>query len=185
MPSCVNFAFASLAICLALARTVSAQEPKVLKNWDFHESEGWTYGNEIIDPHVGDSILEFTSAGSDPILIGPQYEPLPVSHQVAIIYAAGEGYLDDLPIDQVRAFEQYLIAFLTAHHPSLMDRLERGDWSRRVRRALPEAIGDSLAAFTSAPSRTALSSTAPSSTAPSSTGRAPTGPSPTGRAAEG
>jgi F-type H+-transporting ATPase subunit alpha len=96
------------------------------------------------------------------VLRQPQYEPLPVSHQIAIIYAAGEGYLDDLPIDRVRAFEQYLIAYLNAHHPSLMDRLQRGDWSRRVRRALPDAIGESLAAFTSAPSDPTLSGTAPS-----------------------
>jgi F-type H+-transporting ATPase subunit alpha len=77
----------------------------------------------------------------------PQYEPLPVSHQAAIIYAAGEGFLDDLPIDQVRAFEGYLIRYLTAHHLSLMERLDRGDWSRRVRRALPEAIEDCRKAF--------------------------------------
>jgi F-type H+-transporting ATPase subunit alpha len=106
------------------------------------------------------------------VLRQPQYEPLPVSHQIAIIYAAGEGYLDDLPIDRVRAFERYLIAHLNAHHPSLMDRLERGDWSRRVRRALPDAIGESLAAFTSGSSDPAPSGTAPSDPTPSGTGMA-------------
>jgi F-type H+-transporting ATPase subunit alpha len=80
-----------------------------------------------------------------------QYEPLPVSHQIVIIYAAGEGYLDDLPIEQVRPFEQYLVRYLSAHYSSLMERLERGDWSRRVRGALPEAIEDCLKAFVAAP----------------------------------
>jgi len=81
------------------------------------------------------------------VLQQPQYEPLPVSHQVAIIHAAGQGYLDDLPIEQLRDFERYLIEYLNAHHRQLMDRLERGDWSRRVRRALPEAVENCRKAF--------------------------------------
>jgi F-type H+-transporting ATPase subunit alpha len=81
------------------------------------------------------------------VLRQPQYAPLPVSHQVAVIYAAGEGYLDDLPIDQVRDFEAYLIRYLQGHHSTLLDRLDRGDWSRRVRRALPEAIEDCLQTY--------------------------------------
>jgi F-type H+-transporting ATPase subunit alpha len=85
------------------------------------------------------------------VLRQPQYEPLPVSHQIVIIYAAGEGYLDDLPIEQVRPFEQYLVRYLGAHYSSLMERLERGDWSRRVRGALPEAIESCLKAFAAAP----------------------------------
>jgi len=76
-----------------------------------------------------------------------QYLPLPVSHQVAVIYAAGEGYLDDLPIEQVRDFEAYLIRYLQGHQPTLLDRLGRGDWSRRVRRALPEVIEECIKAF--------------------------------------
>jgi F-type H+-transporting ATPase subunit alpha len=77
-----------------------------------------------------------------------QYAPMPVSHQVAVIYAAGEGYLDNLPTDQVRDFEAYLIRYLQAHHSTLLDRLDRGDWSRRVRRALPEAIEECLQTYT-------------------------------------
>jgi F-type H+-transporting ATPase subunit alpha len=77
-----------------------------------------------------------------------QYTPLPVSHQVAIIYAAGEGYLDRLPIEQVRDFEAYLIRYLQAHHATLLDRLDRGDWARRVRQALPQAIEACIKAYT-------------------------------------
>jgi F-type H+-transporting ATPase subunit alpha len=74
------------------------------------------------------------------VLRQPQYGPLPVSHQVAIIYAAAEGYLDDLPLDQVRPFESYLVEYLSVHHKGLMDQLERGNWSREVRSQLPDAI---------------------------------------------
>ncbi len=34
-----------------------------------------------------------------------QYEPVPVAEQVAIIYVAGQGLIDDVPVDQIRAFE--------------------------------------------------------------------------------
>ena len=85
------------------------------------------------------------------VLQQPQYEPLPVSQQIAILYAAGEGYLDHLSIDQVRSFEQYLIRYLNAHHPTLMERLERGEWSRQVRGALPEAIAACLKVFGMSP----------------------------------
>jgi F-type H+-transporting ATPase subunit alpha len=76
-----------------------------------------------------------------------QFQPLPVSHQVVILYAAGQGYLDDLSIDQVLAFESYLIAYMNAHHAALMDRLERGRWTRQVREQVPEAVAAAKQAF--------------------------------------
>lgn len=81
------------------------------------------------------------------VLRQSQYEPLPVSHQVAIIYAAAEGYLDDLPLDQVRPFESHLVEYLNVHHKGLMDQLERGNWSREVRSQLPDAITSCRQAF--------------------------------------
>jgi F-type H+-transporting ATPase subunit alpha len=76
-----------------------------------------------------------------------QYQPMPVSHQVVILYAAGEGYLDDLPVGQVLDFEAYLVAYMNAHHAALMDRLERGSWTRQVREQLPEALEAGKQAF--------------------------------------
>jgi hypothetical protein len=87
MSSWINALFLLLATFFILARASAAQAPspvKVLRNWDFHESEGWTYGNEITGFRVENSILEFTSAGSDPILLGPQYESLPASNRQKI-----------------------------------------------------------------------------------------------------
>ena len=79
----------------------------------------------------------------------PQHEPLSVSRQIVIIYAAGQGYLDDLPIDQVRDFEQYLFEYIESHHKLLMEQLERGNWPRQVRTELPQAIENCVKAFAS------------------------------------
>jgi len=43
-----------------------------------------------------------------------QYAPLPVETQVAVIYAAAEGYMDDIAIDKVREFEKGLAQHLTS-----------------------------------------------------------------------
>jgi len=57
---------------------------KVLKNWDFNANEDWSYGNEIINPEISKSILEFTSSGNDPILYGPVYDPIPANNRQRI-----------------------------------------------------------------------------------------------------
>jgi F-type H+-transporting ATPase subunit alpha len=54
------------------------------------------------------------------ILKQGQYSPLPVEKQVAIIYAGTNGVLDDLPLDQIRAFEQELYRFLENAHPAIL-----------------------------------------------------------------
>lgn len=46
------------------------------------------------------------------ILKQGQYQPLPVEEQVAIIYAAVNGYLDDIEVEQVRSFEAGFLNYL-------------------------------------------------------------------------
>src|SRR5580765_3063351 len=54
------------------------------------------------------------------ILKQGQYSPVPVEKQVAIIYAGTNGVLDDLPLDQIKAFEQELYRFLENAHPAIL-----------------------------------------------------------------
>src|SRR5262245_53356845 len=53
------------------------------------------------------------------ILKQPQYEPLPVERQIAIIFAGTNGYLDAIPVSGLRAFETELYTYLEARHPQL------------------------------------------------------------------
>jgi hypothetical protein len=57
---------------------------RVLKVWEFNDLDGWSFGNEIVHPKISNSILNFTSEGSDPILYGPQYDPIPASNRQKI-----------------------------------------------------------------------------------------------------
>ena len=54
------------------------------------------------------------------ILKQPQYEPLPVERQVAIIYAGTNGYLDNIAVSEVRAFENELYRFIEARGPQVL-----------------------------------------------------------------
>ncbi|HEX2051584.1 MAG TPA: F0F1 ATP synthase subunit alpha, partial [Actinomycetota bacterium] len=48
-----------------------------------------------------------------------QYEPYPVEDQVVSIWAVTNGYLDDLPVEQVRAFESGLLDHVRSRYPDV------------------------------------------------------------------
>ena len=54
------------------------------------------------------------------ILKQGQYSPMPVEKQVVIIWAATNGYTDDLPVPQVRRFETEFMAFLDVNAPEIL-----------------------------------------------------------------
>jgi F-type H+-transporting ATPase subunit alpha len=53
------------------------------------------------------------------ILKQPQYEPLPVERQVALIFAGTNGYLDTIATSDVRAFETGLYQHIDSRHPEV------------------------------------------------------------------
>jgi F-type H+/Na+-transporting ATPase subunit alpha len=55
------------------------------------------------------------------ILKQPQYKPLPVEKQVAIIFAGTNGLLDDLTVEECRPFENELYRFLENSRPAILD----------------------------------------------------------------
>ena len=74
------------------------------------------------------------------ILTQPQYEPIPVAHQVVVIYAAGQGYLDDVPIEQVHDFERLLLDFLRQQCSGLLAEFSIGHWSSHLETDLRSAL---------------------------------------------
>lgn len=57
------------------------------------------------------------------LLKQPQYSPLSVEEQVAVIYAGTRGYLDKIPTNQVGRFERELLSHLHAKHQPLLDKI--------------------------------------------------------------
>ncbi len=76
------------------------------------------------------------------ILKQPQYQPMDVEKQVLIIWAASNGYLDDVPVEQSRRFETELLRFIENARPGLLQNL-------RDKKALTDDIkGDLKTALT-------------------------------------
>ena len=79
------------------------------------------------------------------VLKQPQYQPMPLEDQVAILYAANNGYLDDVLVDKVTDWKADFLQFLHTAHPELgrtifENRLDRKFPSDQIRGALESAI---------------------------------------------
>jgi len=60
------------------------------------------------------------------ILKQPQFSPVKVEEQVAIIYASTKGYIDQVPLNKVEEFEKSYILDLKANHQKILDKLKEG-----------------------------------------------------------
>ncbi len=60
------------------------------------------------------------------ILKQAQYAPFRVGEQVAAIYASSKGYLDKVPVENVKAFEAEFIQVLNQKHKDVVDALTEG-----------------------------------------------------------
>ncbi|MBE9136571.1 F0F1 ATP synthase subunit alpha [Nodosilinea sp. LEGE 07088] len=85
------------------------------------------------------------------LLKQPQYSPLPVEEQVAIIYAGINGLMDDVPVDQVSSFAQSLRDYIRNNKPKFAEliRNERKltDASETI---LKESVAEAKQAFMAA-----------------------------------
>jgi F-type H+-transporting ATPase subunit alpha len=71
------------------------------------------------------------------LLKQPQFSPLKVEEQVAVIFAGVSGYLDNLPVNKVGEFEHGFLALLRSEHKELLDEI-------REKRELDDSMRDTL-----------------------------------------
>jgi F-type H+-transporting ATPase subunit alpha len=57
------------------------------------------------------------------LLKQPQFSPLKTEEEVAVIFAGGQGYLDDLPVAAVGPFEKGLLGHLRSKHQDLLTKI--------------------------------------------------------------
>ena len=75
------------------------------------------------------------------LLKQPQYSPFPVEEQVVSIWAGGNGYLDDVPIEDVSRFESEFLEYLRRQHAGILQTIrESGDLTEDTITALKDAI---------------------------------------------
>lgn len=71
-------------------------------------------------------------------------EPLPLEKQVVAIYAAVNGYLDDIPVEDVQRFESDLLDFIDSEHAHLFDEIRT---SENLEDDVAEQLGEAIEQF--------------------------------------
>jgi F-type H+-transporting ATPase subunit alpha len=78
------------------------------------------------------------------VLKQPQYKPMPVAEQVAIIWAVTNGHLDDIDIKHVRQWEHDFLEYLRTSHASLLEGIKT---KKELDDSLTSAAKTAVAAF--------------------------------------
>ncbi len=82
------------------------------------------------------------------ILKQPQYQPLSMGKQAVIFYALNNGYLDEVPIPQCRAFEEQLRRYMETANPEMEGQItEAGDITQEIEEVLKKALEEFKATF--------------------------------------
>jgi F-type H+-transporting ATPase subunit alpha len=82
------------------------------------------------------------------LLKQPQFSPMKVEEQVTVIFAGTTGYLDKLPVDRVRAFEEGLLSHLRASHADVLESIRSScELSDATRDKLTKAIDTFVKSF--------------------------------------
>ena len=104
----------------------------------FRELEAFTKFGGDIDAVTARTID--TGRKNERLLVQPQYRPVPVEEQIAVIYCGVNGLLEGVPMDKVAEFEQLLIQYLHAKHQSdVLDVLKSGKIDDEVMDKLKDA----------------------------------------------
>ena len=90
----------------------------------YRELEAFSKFGSDLDPATK-AVLD-KGARNVELLKQPQYSPMPVEHQVAIIYCGTNGLLQDVPLSQVRNFENEFLYDIQHSHPEVMTNLKAG-----------------------------------------------------------
>ncbi len=81
------------------------------------------------------------------ILKQPQYSPVSVENQIAIIYCGTKGLLRDVPVQKVKAFEEEFIQALEAGHKETLESLRKGQLTDEVTATLEKVAKEISAAY--------------------------------------
>jgi F-type H+-transporting ATPase subunit alpha len=72
------------------------------------------------------------------ILKQPQFTPIPVEKQIAIIYCGTKGLMMNIPVERVRGFEEEFLHFLDTKHRDILDTLREGKLTDEAIKTLEE-----------------------------------------------
>ncbi len=81
------------------------------------------------------------------LLKQPQYSPVPVEKQVAVIYCGTRGLLKSVPVSKVTEFEKAYLEFLSLKHKDLLEKLAQGEINDEIMKTLEKVALDIAEGF--------------------------------------
>jgi len=112
----------------------------------FRELESFTKFGGDIDPVTARVIDK--GRKNERLLIQPQYRPMAVEEEVAVIYCGVNGLLENVPLDKVAEFEKQLLQLLNAkYRADVLDVIRSGLLTDDATAKLAQAAGDVAARF--------------------------------------
>ena len=103
----------------------------------FRELESFTKFGGDIDPVTARVIDK--GRKNERLLIQPQYHPMNVEDEVAVIYCGVNGLLEKVPLEKVAEFEKQFLQLMHAKYSSALDDIRAGKLSDEATAALTEA----------------------------------------------
>jgi F-type H+-transporting ATPase subunit alpha len=70
------------------------------------------------------------------VLKQPQYAPMPVEKQIAIIFLGTQGYLSSIPVSKVKEFEADYLSHIEARHRDILGELKKGNMTDEMRETM-------------------------------------------------
>jgi F-type H+-transporting ATPase subunit alpha len=121
----------AINVGLSVSRVGSAAQIKAMKQVagkikldlaQFREMAAFAQFASDLDPATQKLLAR--GARLTELLKQPQFKPLSVAEQVVSVFAGTRGYLDNVPVDKVTAFEAHLLASMKATAPEILQTIE-------------------------------------------------------------
>lgn len=101
----------------------------------YRELEAFSKFSSDMDPVTAKTIDR--GRKNNQLLIQPQYSPMPVGEQIAILYCGTRGLMADIPVDKVRDFQEIFLERLrTSHQTDVIDQLAAGIINEEITHAI-------------------------------------------------
>lgn len=112
----------------------------------YRELEAFSKFSSDMDPVTAMAIDR--GRKNNQLLIQPQYSPMPVGEQVAILYCGTHGLMREVPISKVRAFQDAFLTTMRANHQAdVLDVLASGKISDEITAVIEKVVADTAGQF--------------------------------------
>ncbi len=104
----------------------------------YRELEAFSKFSSDMDPVTAMTIDR--GRKNNQLLIQPQYSPMPVGEQIAILYCGVNGLMHDVPVEKVRACQEQFLEQVRSQHQDVIDTLASGKITDEITTMLKEVM---------------------------------------------